>query len=168
MNEEKDIFDFIEKRKVNTPDKAYFDNLTQSVLDSQRTKVIPLYKRPISWLSVAAAAVLVLFVVNFNAPDEITESTDWETAMNDISREELLAYVEENIDEFDIELIAEFVPADELNTKYVELENQMSTEEEVDPIESITFESVTKEEILEYLEDEDLDFSDLEDEDSFI
>lgn len=167
MNEEKDIFDFIEKRKVETPDKAYFDNLAQSVLDSQKTKVIPLYKRPISWISVAAAAVLVLFVVNFNTPGDIPESNEWAT-LDDVPKEELLAYVEDNIEDFDIELIAEFVPTEEINSKYEELENEMTIEEEIDPIESITFESVSKEEILEYLEDEGLDFSDLEDEDSFI
>jgi len=80
----------------------------------------------------------------------------------------LLAYVDENIDEFDVEMIAEFVPADELNAKYEALENTMIEDEEVDPIESITLENITKEEILEYLNDEDFDFSDLEDEDSFI
>ena len=80
----------------------------------------------------------------------------------------MLAYVDENIDEFDVEMIAEFVPVDELNAKYEALENTMIEDEEIDPIESITLENITKEEILEYLNDEDFDFSDLEDEDSFI
>lgn len=167
MNEEKDIFDFIEKRKVDMPDKAYFDNLAQSVIDSQKTKIIPLYKRPITWISAVAAAVLVLFIVNFNSPDDIIPPSN-EISFNDISREELLAYVDENIDEFDIEMIAEFVPVDELNAKYEALENTMIEDEDVDPLESITLENITKEEILEYLNDEDLDFSDFEDEDSFI
>ena len=73
-----------------------------------------------------------------------------------------------NIDEFDIEMIAELVPMDQLNAKYELLENAMSEDEEADPLESITLENITKEEILEYLNDEDLDISDLEDEDSFI
>jgi hypothetical protein len=167
MNEEKDIFDFIEKRKIDMPDKAYFDNLAQSVIDSQKTKIIPLYKRPITWVSAVAAAVLVFFIVNFNNPGDIVTPSD-EISFNDISKEELLAYVDENIDEFDIEMIAEFVPVDELNAKYEALENTMIEDEEVDPIESITLENITKEEILEYLNDEDFDFSDLEDEDSFI
>ena len=49
-----------ENRKVDMPVKAYFDNLAQSVIDSQKTKIIPLYKRPITWISAAAAVVLVL------------------------------------------------------------------------------------------------------------
>ncbi|MFT6923630.1 MAG: hypothetical protein ACJA1C_002645 [Crocinitomicaceae bacterium] len=167
MNEEKDIFDFIEKRKVDMPDKAYFDNLAQSVIDSQKTKIIPLYKRPITWISAVAAAVLVLFIMNFNSPGDIVPESN-EISFNDLSRAELLAYVDENIEEFDVEMIAEFVPIDELNAKYEALENTMSEELEVHPLETITLENITKEEILEYLNDEDLDFSDLEDEDSFI
>jgi hypothetical protein len=170
MNEEKDIFDFIEKRKVDMPDKAYFDKLAQGVIDSQKTKIIPLYKRPITWIGAAAAAiVLVLLVTKFNiSGQDPNPAPSLSNQFNDISKEELLAYVDENIDEFDIELISEFVPTDELNAKYEALENRMSEELEVHPLETITLENITKEEILEYLNDEDFDFSDLEDEDSFI
>ena len=78
MNEEKDIFDFIEKRKVETPDKAYFDDLAQRVIDSQKTKIIPFYKRPIVWIGSAAAAVLILFTVNFNPPQPPTSNGEQE------------------------------------------------------------------------------------------
>lgn len=167
MNEEKDIFDFIEKRKADMPNKAYFDNLAQGIIDSQKTKITPLYKRPITWVSAVAAAILVFFIVNFNAPGELP-GHDQSISFNDISRAELLAYVDENIEEFDIEMIAEFVPVDELNAKYEALESAMSEEVEVHPLETMTLENITKEDILEYLNDEGLDFSDLEDEDSFI
>ncbi|NRA11122.1 MAG: hypothetical protein HRT57_04100 [Crocinitomicaceae bacterium] len=166
MNEEKDIFDFIEKRKVDMPNKAYFDNMAQSVIDSQKTKIIPLYKRPITWISTAAAAILVFLIVNFNSPDDLPIVPP-QVASDELSKEELLAYVDENIDEFDVEMIAEFVPMDELNAKYEEFQNEMFEDEDADPLESITLENITKEDILEYLNDEDLDFSDLE-EDSFI
>ena len=167
MNEKKDIFDFIEKSKVDIPNKTYFDNLAQGILDSQKTRIIPFYKRPITWISSVAAAVLFFFIVNFNAPNELPDN-DQLISFNDISRAELLAYVDKNIEEFDIEMITEFVPVDELNTKYEALESTMSEELEVHPLETITFENITKEDILEYLNDEDFDFSNLEDEDSFI
>lgn len=163
MNEEKNIFDFIEKRKVDVPDEAYFHGLAQSVIRSQKTKIIPIYKRPITWIGTAAAIVLMLMVVKFDSTEELVE-TDILSALDDIPRDVILAYVEGNIDEFDIELIAEFIPASSLRFEKIE-ETQISDDK---PIESVSFDNITRDEILKYLEDEELDFSDLEDEDSFI
>ena len=43
-------------------------NLAENVIASQEVKVIPLYKKPIVWLSSAAAAIVILVVVNYSAP----------------------------------------------------------------------------------------------------
>lgn len=172
MEEQKDIFDFIEKRKTEMPDQSYFENLSKSVIASQekkKAKIVPLFKRPATWLSVAAAAVLVFMVVKFNSPaDVVFTDSDSLAGLDDVSREEILAYVNDNIDDFDVELIAEFVPANQLDDDYSDLESELFEDQEEDPIESVSFDNITKEDILEYLEEDDLDFSDLDDEDSFI
>lgn len=165
MNEEKDIFDFIEKRKVDVPHKAYFENLSQSIISSQKTRVIPFYKRPITWIGAAAAVALVLMMVRLDSPQETVVQTDVLSELNNIPREVILAYVEENIDDFDIELIAEFVPASAL--EYEPIEQEITDEKETTN-ETISFDDITRDDILEYLEDEGIDLSDLEDEDSFI
>ena len=173
MEEQKDIFDFIEKRKVKTPEKSYFENLSKQIIDSQKpqkTKIIPLYKRPLTWISAAAAVVLVVITLNLDGPkpDVVSETVEVVEGLMDIPREDILAYVDENIEDFDIELIAEFIPENQLNDDYFDLEHQLHDPKDEDLVESISFDNITREDILEYLKDEDLDFSDLEDEDSFI
>ena len=164
MNEEKDIFDFIEKRKVDVPDKAYFENLTQKIVSSQKTRVIPFYKQPITWIGAAAAVALIFMVVRFESPQEVVEPNVL-VALDDIPREDILAYVEDNIEDFDIDLISEYIPKSALESKRIEIENE---EVDGDPaIETISFDDITTDDILDYFEDEDIDFSDLDD-DSFI
>jgi hypothetical protein len=145
------------------PNKAYFDALAQNVIRSQKVKIIPFYKRPITWIGAAAAIVLILMVVKFDSPKELVER-DVLSALDDIPRDVILAYVEDNIDDFDIELIAEIIPSSALE---IEKKEGKSVNHEK-PIESVSFDNITRDEILKYLEDEELDFSDLEDEDSFI
>ena len=77
MEEKKDIFDFIEKRPIETPDPSYFKDLADKVMadasassttdepEEPQAKIIPLYRRPVTWISgVAAAASLILFCAN--------------------------------------------------------------------------------------------------------
>jgi Glu-tRNA(Gln) amidotransferase subunit E-like FAD-binding protein len=170
MEENKDIFEHIEKRKVELPDASYFENLAESVLDSQKVKVVPFHKRPIAWISAAAAAILVFVVFQFGSSN--VEQNDVLAELDSISNEEVFAYVEDNIDDFDIELLAEFVPEDRIDDSALEEEfNHMinTDENSMTQVDSeISFDNISKDDILDYLEEEELDIYELEDDESFI
>lgn len=177
MEEEKDIFDFIEKRPIETPDPSYFKDLADKVLadtsvsstgsgqagsatvEEPQAKIIPLYKRPLTWVSGVAAAVLVAFLMLPQASGRIGQ-LDGMTSLNQPSKDEVLAYVNDNIDDFDEELLVEFIAAKSLGTAPVIIDESEPEEEEVleTIIESETndlqesLKNISDEEILEYLE----------------
>jgi len=177
MEEKKDIFDFIEKRPIETPDSSYFKDLADKVLseakeepEERQAKIIPLYRRPVAWISGVAAAILVAFLMLPNTSDPLNPLTGF-TNSNEPSRAEVLAYVNENIDDFDEELLIEFIAiknleADEAETQELEpeeeaLETIIETETK-DLQESL--QNISDEEILEYLEME----GELDEDDEFI
>ncbi|XOV67059.1 MAG: hypothetical protein ACFHU9_15645 [Fluviicola sp.] len=191
MKEEKDIFDFIEKRRIETPDSSYFKDLADKVIadtsasrlrsmpsesdqissaaNQQKAKIIPLYRRPVAWVSGVAAAILVAFLLLPGSP-EPSSKTDQLANATEPSREEVLAYVNDNIDDFDEELLIEFIAMKNLKSDPVTTEDM---EPENEPLETIietetkglqqSLEQISEEEILEYLElegelDEDDEF----------
>ncbi len=177
MEEKKDIFDFIEKRPIETPDADYFKSLADKVIsdvaeepEEPQAKIIPLYRRSIVWISGVAAAILVAFLL---LPETTgTGNLDPLAFSDEPSREEVLAYVNDNIDDFDEELLVEFIAMKNLGSEPV-LEQTIEPEEE--PLETIietetqdlqeSLKNISDEEILEYLELEgELD----ENEDDFI
>ena len=165
MKEEKDIFDFIQPSKVDTPDKSYFEALTKNVIQEAKPKVVPLHKRPVVWMRVAAAAIIaLLFVTNINPGDSM--SSDPLLALNDISSEEILAYVDENIDEFEEDEIAEIVPEEAIEIRDImELPEPAVVEEPAVTEASISLQEVNEEEIMDYLEEEGIELLDLDVED---
>lgn len=176
MEEKKDIFDFIEKRPIETPDASYFKDLADKVImeandepDEHQAKVIPLYRRSIVWISGVAAAILVAFLM---LPESTNPTNPIEpVASDEPSRAEVLAYVNENIDDFDEELLVEYIAIKNLGSEPV-LSGDSEPEEE--PLETIietetkdlqeSLKNISDEEILEYLEME----GELDDEDEFI
>ncbi|GAB5416395.1 MAG: hypothetical protein Crog4KO_10190 [Crocinitomicaceae bacterium] len=177
MEEKKDIFDFIEKRPIETPGADYFKSLADKVIsdvaeepEEIKTKVIPLHRRPAVWLSGVAAAILVAFLM---LPDETINVDPVEITFDDLSKKEVLAYVDENIEDFDEELLMEFIAADNLKINTAFEPNKV---EDVDPIETMvetetkdlqeSLESISNQEILEYLEEEGFGSED-EDDDLF-
>ncbi len=177
MEEKKDIFDFIEKRPIETPDADYFKGLADKVIadaaeepEETKAKIIPLYRRPAVWLSGVAAAVLVAFLM---LPDDEIINGPSGVTFDDLSKKEVLAYVDENIEDFEEELLMEFIATDNLKINPSFEANAVET---VDPIETIvetetqdlqeSLESISNEEILEYLEDEGFGSED-EDDDLF-
>lgn len=175
MEEKKDIFDFIEKRPSETPDSDYFDNLAASVIsevsntdnaesDASKGKVVPLYRRPALWLSGAAAAILVAFLL---LPEQTAPTSEGALSFEDLSKKEVLAYVDENIEDFDVELLAEFIPSNKLSTDNYFDQTTQEVPEEVEttnPELEESLESVSPQEILEYLEMEGMDVDDLDEE----
>lgn len=177
MEEEKDIFDFIEKRSFDTPDSSYFEGLADKVIaetnvpSTQKAKVVPLYRRPITWISGVAAAVLVAFLLLPNEQKTIVDSSN--ANFTDLSKQEVLAYVNDNIEDFDEELLVEFIALKSLKTNASQ-ENEQEPEESLETlVETETkdlqesLKSISDEEILEYLEEEGLESDDFE-EDLFL
>ena len=164
MEEKKDIFDHLKPGKISTPDPSYFNQLANDIIASQEVKMIPLYKKPVVWLSAAAAAIAILFVFNFNSPEE---STDVLLALNEIPAEELISYVDENIEEFETEMLVEIIPAANIET--VEL---TETHEDVPPETheetELNFDNIDTEDILDYINSEEIEIYDLDESEVFI
>ena len=168
MKEEKDIFDFLEKRPIQTPEKEYFAALAQKAMDRANqeppvVKIIPLYRRPLLWVASSAAAVLLLFL--WNSKTDIPKDAP-SLALKDLSQKEILAYVDANIEDFDEELLIEFIPQNRINIAtstalQIEPQSLPKTGENANLTRSL--ESISDEEILEYLQDESIDLDDLED-----
>jgi len=167
MQKQKDIFEYLEVRKSKTPDKAYFEQMAIDVLSQHSVKIVPIYRRPIAVLSAVAAAVILVFVlINFNSTENI--ETNPLTALNDLPSQDLISYVDENIDDFDSELIAEYIPIDNIETDYpIEVIDEYEISNQ-DLSEAISFENVSNDDILEYLENEEIDIYDLEDDEIII
>lgn len=150
MENPNNIFNQVKARKVNVPDADYFNRLADSVIEQKaiKTKVIPMYKKPLIWLTSAAAVVAVLVVFNYAETNE--PPMNLKLALSEISTDEILAYVNENVDDFDTDLIMEAVP-----------ENNSFANSEVKEVKSpqsiISFETISDSEIMEYLLDEDID-----------
>lgn len=179
MEEKNDIFDHLKPRKTPIPDASYFESMANSIIESQKkvespitkeTPVIPLYKRPVVWIGAVAAIFIAGFlIVNFNNTTEI--NSDPLLALNDVSSGEVFEYIDENIEDFDTDLIVEALNeslVDEMN--YVETVSSNPTEiiTETNAVESISFDEIDTEDILNYFNEEGIESEDFEDEDSFI
>jgi hypothetical protein len=171
MEEQNDIFDHLKVRKSPLPDDSYFESLAKNVINShQKTRVIPLYKRPVFWISAVAALFVVSFlVINFTSTS--TPENDPLLALNDLSSDELFNYIDENIDDFDTDLIVEVMNESTIDEiTFSESENSLT--HPTNPTQStettISFDDIDTQDILDYLNSEGIDSDDLEDEDPFI
>lgn len=155
METNKNIFEqFQLKEKPQVP-QGYFENLAAEMLskvnEAPPTKMRVIYKRPLVWLStVAAVALLFLGVRYFSQTQEVQ--------LDDISDSEILAYVEEHLDDIDTELLIEAAEAEPTSP---EKESSASEKTEVSSTKHI--DSLSKEEILHYLNSQEVDLEDIED-----
>jgi hypothetical protein len=163
MKNEKDIFDFIKAKKVDVPDQAYFAALANSITDSKKNNIVPIYKRPVFWLSSAAAAIVIVFVaLNFGETNVMHEKPL--LAMNDLDTEIVYDYVNENINDFDAEMISEFIPTEVITSNTTEIFEVELEEVKTIETEELSFEDISTEDILNYFESEEISLSDFEDE----
>jgi hypothetical protein len=158
MKENEDIFDHLKKRKIETPSKDYFEALTDSIIAKQ-TKVIPIGRKILYW-SATAAAILVIGFVFFNFPNKT--KTNILAQLEDVSTEDLIAYVDANINDFDTDQIGETLSDQEIDKLDEEYNLEMSDISLIESSESISFDNIDEQEILDYLELEDIDLDDLE------
>lgn len=167
MSEKKNILDHIKPTKVEVPDASYFQKMAEGIIaeKSSSVKVIPMYKKPIVWLTTAAAAAIVAFVLLFNS--DPTQEQDVLLALNDISSEDIQAYVEDNLEDFDTELIAEYIEEESIaDEELIPLE--LLEDNTIAVAEPIQLDNVDDEDILHYFEEEEIDILELIDDESFI
>lgn len=151
METKKDILEHIQMKPRTGPGADYFEGLAQTVLartGKEEAVIVPLYKKPVMWISGAAAAVLVIFATGlFNAAHP-TSGFESITAM------EAAAYIEDHMDAFDEDLLAEFVfeesAAPVQQTVYED--EEMTAEAGAEKAE--LFSDLSEEEVLDYLEEE--------------
>jgi len=162
METNKNIVDFTKPRKRESIDISYFENLaSQAILHSKKpvSKVIkPVFNKKILWLSSVAAIFIIIF---FSKGLIETDSNNVE-----VSNSEILAFVDENIDEFDQDLITNYISTIETDTlKNKTISKEIKTENiqiEFENLEDL-FEGVNSEDVLNYLEIESISIEELED-----
>ena len=103
-------------------------------------------------MSFAAAAVLIIAVVLFKDFSQPVAKTKVEKALfADINDEEIYAYVDEHLDDFSIEEIEENFSSEEL--VYNDIESVLDI-----------FSDISQDEIMNYIENENIDLDEFEDE----
>lgn len=152
MENPNNIFDHVNPRKVDIPEGDYFKQMANSIIASQKAipKVIPLYKKTVFWITSVAATIALIIVFNMNTSNEKTFNI--QLALNDVSTNEIISYVDENIDEFELSEIADIIPESKM-----EKFQAVSSENE----NNLSFENISEEEIIEYLLDEDVELDEL-------
>ncbi len=165
MEKEKNILDFLKPRERESLDNAYFDNLTDSIISAhpkvETKKIIPLYKKTTFWISSIAAVFIGLITFKtFTSPSEKTYN------FNSVSHSELMAYVDDNIDEFDQDLLVKYISVEsptKIQAKELIEQNMTTKKIQVNSIsKKVLFDDLQKEEILNYLDSEELNIDDLE------
>jgi len=150
MDKKRDILEHIQMKPRTGPGQLYFETLAQTVLDKagkQEAVIVPLFKRPFAWIGGAAAAVLVVLGIGlFNAAHNTV-------GFDSVTPVEAAAYVEDNIDAFDEDLLAEFL------FDQAQAPVQETTLEEFEDLtvalpaeKAELFSGVADEDVLEYLE----------------
>lgn len=164
MDKQNNIFDHLKVNNTQIPNKEYFEQLTNNVIESQRVKVIPIYKKPVTWLSMAAASVGVLFLLGIFKSNP--QETNALLALNNVPVIEIEAYIYNNINDFDTDAIINLIEEENIEAKE-EKESETITETTISE-KPISLDNIEKEDILEYFELEGIDLEDLGDDESFI
>lgn len=167
MEEQKNILDYISPQKASMPSSDYFEGLANQVIKNQCTKIVPFYKKPAVWIGSAAAVAIgiVFFTSLFSAP---TTTKDPLLALQEVSTEEIMDYLHENIDDIDELEIEEVISDTSLDSspKMEQKSSEISTS--TPPVEEVTFDDINTDDILNYLNKEGIDPSELEDDNSFL
>lgn len=155
MENPNNIFNKVNPKKIDVPEGDYFKQMANSIIANQNAtpKIIPLYKKPVFWITSVAATIILIIVFNMNANNEKTFNI--QLALNEVSSEEIISYVDENIDEFELSEITDAIPESKIDL--MEKHHTNSSENET----NLSFENISEEEIIEYLLDEDVELDEL-------
>ena len=156
MKSKKDLLDHLKPVKIDAPDSEFFETLA-----SQVVKEHPVVKRKgennlrIMRMALTAAAVIVMAFVLMKSFSIKPQSISPEkTLFSEIQDDEIYAYVEEHIDEFSIEEITEILTEDDLDVLFENQSNELD----------FFFAEISDEEIINYIDKENLDLDEFEDE----
>lgn len=170
METKKDPFEHIKVTKPNGPGPDYFEKLKAELMveigKEPKAPVRTLVQRPFFWVISAAASIVLLFAIH----SALNEPLDAAVSFSSLSDEEILAYVDENIDDFDEEMIAEAYNSMILEKTLAEgdtTKKRTVTVKEVpaaanQPATQVTFETLSEEDILNYLNSQELTEEELE------
>lgn len=137
------ILDHLKVKRVEVMPEAYFVDLANKSI-KKKSKIISL--RIVIW---SAAAAIALFLVSLPLlnPGQ-TESKNY--SFSEITSSEALAYVDEHINEFEDELIIDFIESELITLPEIVVEIETNKEETFsEAIESL--DEIDTESILEYL-----------------
>ena len=153
MKEQKDIFNYLNKKDSSTPDASYFENMADNIIakETKKTTVIPLFKKPSSWAISAAASIAILVFLNFPG----SKNNNVLLSLNDISTSEIESYIDHNIADFDSDLISEFISEEKFEETALE---ELKEIEIIEAVEStIELDNINSDEILDYFNTEEID-----------
>ncbi|MES2554691.1 MAG: hypothetical protein V4604_00995 [Bacteroidota bacterium] len=160
---EQHIIDELKKGTTPVPADDYFAQLKQNIFDQLEptVKIVPLYRK--SWFitTVAASIALIVSITFFfdsnETPQPAVATVDW----NSVSRDEVLAYIDENIDDFETEALAQQLNSIPDWTADIRTTSIGTTKPGKEDKYDKLFKDVDKQDILEYLEEEDIDLEEL-------
>jgi len=161
METKPDIFEYLKKREIETPNPEYFESIALKILAEQATplKQVSPVKRIVLWsASIAATAMLIFLLIPSNPP---VEKVNLAFELNALSEVDVLSYVHDHLDEFDTEMLVAAVPVE--NIEAISLVPEIESPEfTVISDAPINFDALDTKDILEYLENEGLDVYDLD------
>jgi hypothetical protein len=155
-----ELSDQLQKSKRPELPSNYFDELTSNMMghakQHPKAKKIAITRKPLFWIGSIAASLLLILGINsiWNASNELS--------FNNLNQEEVLAYVQENIDDFDEELLIEAMNETNMESDTTKKVKSNATSAGSNSKEPISFETLSSEEILEYLNENELSVEELE------
>ena len=147
MKKKKDLLDHLQPEKIRPPSEAYFKTLAQKVSVEERHSAVKNRRFiKITGFALAAAAVLFMAFVLFNDFSKPTKELKVEQDLfYDVNDEEIYTYVNEHIDDFTIDELS--IP---LGDESIE--------------EDFYLTDISQDEIISYIEAENIDLDEFEDE----
>ena len=157
MKSKKDLLEHLKPVKINTPGSDFFETLASQIVEEH-----PKLKRKgknnlriMRMALVAAAVIVIAFVLMKSFANEPPQSTSPEkTLLSEIQDDEIYAYIKEHIDEFSIEEITEILTHDELDVLFESQSNELD----------LFLAEISDEEIINYIDRENLYLDEFEDE----
>lgn len=147
----------------------YFADLKAGLMEAAKkdpkVRARKLYNRPLFWItSAAAAAILIIairLVINEPLPSKISFSS--------LSNDEILTYIDANIDDFDEEMLTEayeslliYEQLTDTTKKRTITVKEVKTETVPSSGTAVTFESLSEEDIMNYLKSQEMTEEELE------
>lgn len=160
---EQHIIDELKKGTTPVPGDEYFAQLKQDIFDrlEPTVNIIPFYKKPWFISAVAASIALIVSVTYFFDGSETQKPTVATVDWNSVSRDEILAYIDDNIADFETETIAQHldsIPNWTLAQPVIgKITRTNSTKSKKEEKYDDLFKDIDKQDILKYLEEEEIE-----------